>query len=121
AGGGSRPPPRTRRSPKAAPQPPTGEEAMGTKGEPAPAAAGGAARRGFIRTTSQAYAAALPVGGINVGSLMALTDLEPIWVILTIVAWLASPLIAGAASFLSIVSQGIPEEYAAAEPSPPGM
>lgn len=94
---------------------------MSKKDETVPAATWLAARRGFIRTTSQAYAAALPVGGINVGSLMALTDLEPIWVILTVVAWLASPLIAGAASFLSIVGAGVPEEYAAAEPSSPGM
>lgn len=79
-----------------------------------------AARRGFIRTTSQAYAAALPMGGVNVGALAALTDLEPLWIVLTIAAWAVSPLIAGAASFLSILGAGIPEEYVAAAVDPEG-
>lgn len=86
-----------------------------------PAATWLAARRGFIRTTAQAYAAALPVGGVNVAALAALTDLGTLWVVLTIAAWAVSPIIAGAASFLSIVGGGIPEEYAAAEPFPGGV
>lgn len=73
-----------------------------------------AARRAFIRTTAQSYAAVLPVGGVNVGALAALTDLEPLWLLLTIAAWVVSPIIAGAAAFLSIVGQGVPVEYVTA-------
>lgn len=76
-----------------------------------PAATWLAARRGFIRTTSQAYAAAIPVGGINVTALAALTDLGTTGIVLTAVAWAASPLLAGVASFLSIVGSGVPDEY----------
>lgn len=81
-----------------------------------PAATWLAARRGFIRTTSQAYAAAIPVGGINVAGLAALTDLDTTALVLTAAAWLGSPLLAGVASFLSIVGSGVPDEYASAVP-----
>jgi hypothetical protein len=88
-----------------------------------PAATWLAARRGFIRTTAQSYAAALPVGGVNVAALAALTELGTFGLTLTIVAWVLAPLIAGLASFLSIVGGGIPSEYAAAVPfdNPPDM
>lgn len=80
-----------------------------------------AARRGFLRTTAQAYAAAIPVGGVNVVALTALSDLGPWLLGLTVAAWLLSPLIAGTAAFLQIVGSGIPDEYAAAAavPLPP--
>ncbi len=70
-----------------------------------------AARRGFIRTTAQAYAAALPLGGLNAGVLLALLDLPTLVIVLTIGSWLISPIIAGAISFLSIVGDGVPDEY----------
>lgn len=70
-----------------------------------------AARRGFIRTTSQGYAAALPIGGINVAALTAMTELGTTPLVLTGLAWIGSPLIAGLASFLSIVGAGVPDEY----------
>lgn len=79
-----------------------------------PAATWLAARRGFIRTTAQAYAAALPIGGINVAALTAMTELGTTPLVLTGLAWAGSPLIAGVASFLSIVGAGVPDEYGTA-------
>lgn len=76
-----------------------------------PAATWLAARRGFIRTTAQAYAAALPIGGLNVAALTTLTELDTIPLVLTGIAWFGSPLVVGVASFLSIVGSGVPDEY----------
>lgn len=81
-----------------------------------------AARRAFIRTTAQAYAAALPIGGVNVVLLEQLTTAGSTALLLTAGAWIASPLIAGSAAFLSIVGAGVPDEYAAAaRSSEPGL
>ncbi|NGZ99382.1 M15 family metallopeptidase [Nocardioides sp. W3-2-3] len=73
-----------------------------------------AAKRGFIRTTAQAYAATIPAGGISAAALAgALDDPQPVLLIASIAAWLVTPLAAGAASYLSILSNGIPAEYSA--------
>ena len=71
-----------------------------------------AAKRGFVRTTSQAYAATLTTGisaSVVLGVVAGTVELAPTVVTLSIA--LLSPLLAGAASYLSIVSRGIPEEY----------
>lgn len=80
-----------------------------------PAAARLAAKRGFVRTTAQAYAAAIPTGGISAAALSQVIDNPNPWLIGTAVAaWVISPPLAGLASFLTFISQGIPDEYVAA-------
>jgi len=84
-----------------------------------PADAQLAAKRGFIRTTAQAYGTAL-AGGITI---VAVSDAfqrasSGDWVPLVIAAAVTviSPIIAGAASYFSILSAGIPADYQPAEP-----
>lgn len=77
-----------------------------------PADARRAAKRGFIRTTSQSYATAL-AGGISASAVLAFLE-DPHWVAFVVLAavTLVSPLAAGAASYLQILHNGIPEDYA---------
>jgi len=71
-----------------------------------------AAKRGFIRTTFQAYAATIPSGGISAAVLASVLDSpDPKAVLVTVAAALLSPPLAGLASYLSITSKGIPEDY----------
>jgi len=70
-----------------------------------------AARRAFIRTTAQSYAAALPVGGLSVGTVAAYVDMPPSLLVVSILSWLAAPPIAGLTAYLSMVADGIPEDY----------
>jgi hypothetical protein len=71
-----------------------------------------AAKRGFIRTTAQSYAATLTTG-ITAATAIALYngEIEIIPTAITAAVALVSPLLAGAASYLSIISKGIPEDY----------
>lgn len=75
-----------------------------------------AAKRGFIRTTAQAYSTSL-LGGISASVIINTIEGEPNWVALGITAGVAvvSPLLAGAASFLSIIAKGVPADYLDAE------
>lgn len=105
---------------RAAEEPPTEGNPMTEKLIPANASL--AAKRGFIRTTAQAYGTAL-AGGITA---VALTDAigqvqsgNPLPLIVTTAVTVVSPLIAGAASFFSILSRGIPADYEPAEPETP--
>lgn len=67
-----------------------------------------AAKRGFIRTTTQALSVTIPTAGIT-GAALSSSDPSTIgWAVL---AGLISSLGAGAASYFSIISKGIPEEY----------
>ncbi|GAB3616036.1 hypothetical protein GCM10027416_05930 [Okibacterium endophyticum] len=77
-----------------------------------PASVKTAAKRGFIRTTSQAYATAL-AGGISASVIIATLQGGADWAAIgiTVGVTVVSPLLAGAASFLSIISKGVPEEY----------
>lgn len=71
-----------------------------------------AAKRGFVRTTAQAFAASIPTAGVSAGSLIALVqDPDPVVLICTAVAAVVSPLLAGVASYLSIIGAGIPTAY----------
>lgn len=74
-----------------------------------------AAKRGFIRTTAQAYAATLTTG-ISATIVVGLVtgDVDPLVTGVTLGVALVSPLLAGAASYLSILSKGIPEDYVTA-------
>lgn len=77
-----------------------------------PEAAQRAAKRGFIRTTAQAYATAL-AGGISTATILAVVtgELALTPLLITLAVTLVSPLLAGAASYASLLAAGIPEEY----------
>lgn len=71
-----------------------------------------AAKRGFIRTTAQAAAATLTTGvSASVVLGVATGQVELVPTVVTLGIALVSPLIAGAASYLSILSNGIPDDY----------
>jgi len=71
-----------------------------------------AAIRGFIRTTAQAYAASIPTGGVSAAAIIALvSDPDPLVLVATAAAALLSPLLAGLASYLSILASGVPVDY----------
>jgi hypothetical protein len=75
-----------------------------------------AAKRGFIRTTAQAYAATLTTGiSASVVLGIAAGEVQLVPTLLTLGISLVSPLLAGGASYLSITAAGIPEEYASTE------
>lgn len=77
-----------------------------------PAAVVLAAKRGFVRTTAQAYAATIPAGGVS-ATLLAQAAADPAAFALAATAALVSPLLAGLASYLSIIGSGVPTEYQA--------
>lgn len=78
-----------------------------------PADARLAAKRGFIRTSAQALAATIPLGGVTGAALSGLDWVVVAW---ALAAAVLSSLAAGAVSYLTILSSGIPEDYAPALP-----
>ena len=71
-----------------------------------------AAKRGFIRTTFQALAATLTTGVSATVVLGVVSgEVEVIPTAVTLAVALVSPFIAGAASYLSITANGIPNDY----------
>ena len=82
-----------------------------------PAAIVTAAKRGFIRTTAQAYAATLTTGVPSATAIVALVQDSTGWLLAGVTLGLAvlSPPIAGLASYLSIISKGVPEDYLVSE------
>ena len=75
-----------------------------------PAATRLAAKRGFVRTATQSLASAIPTTAIAIG-------LSGDWLLgvgLGAGGAVATALLAGLASYLSIISKGVPEEYVAA-------
>lgn len=75
-----------------------------------PAAVKLAAKRGFIRTATQSLSAAIPTSAIAI----VLSGDWWLGVGLGVASAVATALMAGAASYLSIISKGVPEEYVAA-------
>lgn len=71
-----------------------------------------AAKRAFLRTTAQAFAASVPTGGIAIASIVGLIT-EPDWIVIiaTILAAILTPFLAGLSAYLNILSKGIPEAY----------
>lgn len=71
-----------------------------------------AAKRAFIRTTYQAYAATIPAGGISAAAIVAFAQ-EPNWLTagITIGAAVLSPPLAGLAAYFAWTAKGIPEDY----------
>lgn len=73
-----------------------------------------AAKRGFVRTAAQSLSAAIPTSAIAV-------TLSGDWALglgLGLAGGVVTALLAGAASYLSIISKGVPEEYIAAGETP---
>lgn len=68
-----------------------------------------AAKRGFVRTSTQALAATIPTAGIT-GA--ALSSGDPVAIAWSVGAAVLSSLGAGFVSWLQITSSGIPEDYA---------
>lgn len=79
-----------------------------------------AAKRGFVRTTAQGYAATLS-GGIATSAVLSIVqgEIDLLTVGVTLGVALVSPLLAGLASYLSITSKGVPEEYQEATAATP--
>ena len=67
-----------------------------------------AAKRGLVRTTTQALATTIPTAGIT-GA--ALSGADPVTVAWAVGAGVLSSLAAGVVSWLQITSSGIPEDY----------
>lgn len=71
-----------------------------------------AAKRGFIRTTAQSYGATLTTGiSASVVTGLATGEVQVVPTVITLVVALVAPVIAGAASYFSILGDGIPEDY----------
>lgn len=78
-----------------------------------PAALNLAAKRAFIRTTYQAYAATLTTGIPSAAAIVALIQDPTGWLLagVTLALAVVSPPLAGLASFASIISKGLPADY----------
>lgn len=71
-----------------------------------------AAKRGFIRTTAQSYGATLTTGiSASVVTGVVTGEVQVVPTIITLAVALVAPVIAGAASYFSILGDGIPEDY----------
>lgn len=69
-----------------------------------------AAKRGFIRTATQTLSSVIPITAIAIPT----TGDGLLGVALGVGGALTSSLLAGTASYLSIISAGVPDEYTAA-------
>lgn len=69
-----------------------------------------AAKRGFVRTATQSLASVIPITAIAIPT----TGDALVGVGLGVAGAVVTALLAGAASALSIISKGIPEDYQAA-------
>lgn len=72
-----------------------------------------AAKRAFVRTTTQAYAAML-AAGVTATAVLAVIrgDVDLVETAVTAAVTVAAPPLAGLQAYLSVTSKGIPEEYA---------
>ena len=75
-----------------------------------------AAKRGFVRTATQSLASVIPITAIAIPT----TGDALVGIGLGVAGAVVTALLAGAASALSIISQGIPEDYQAAPERPGG-
>lgn len=73
-----------------------------------------AAKRGFVRTATQSLASVIPITAIAIPT----TGDALVGIGLGVAGAVVTALLAGAASALSIISKGIPEDYQAAPESP---
>lgn len=75
-----------------------------------------AAKRGFVRTATQSLASVIPITAIAIPT----TGDALLGIGLGVAGAVTTALLAGAASALSIISNGIPEDYQAAPERPGG-
>lgn len=75
-----------------------------------------AAKRGFVRTATQSLASVIPITAIAIPT----TGDALVGVGLGVAGAVVTALLAGAASALSIISNGIPEDYQATPEHPDG-
>lgn len=73
-----------------------------------------AAKRGFVRTATQSLASVIPITAIAIPT----TGDALLSIGLGVAGAVASAILAGSASALSIISKGIPKDYQAAPESP---
>jgi len=79
-----------------------------------PAAIRLAAKRAFVRTTLQGYAATIPAGGLTSAAILAVVqNPDPLVLGTTVAAAVLTPPLAGLASWLDITYKGIPSDYQA--------
>lgn len=71
-----------------------------------------AAKRAFVRTLYQAFAATLG-GGITASAILSVIngEIDPVVVGVTLGVALVAPLIGAGAAYFDIASKGIPEDY----------
>lgn len=71
-----------------------------------------AAKRAFIRTTAQAYAATLTTG-VSASVILGLAtgEVQLLPTVITVGVALVAPVLAGAASYADILGRGIPADY----------
>lgn len=72
-----------------------------------------AAKRAFVRTTTQAYAAVLATG-VTATAVIAVIrgDIDFIETAVTAAVTISAPPLAGLVAYLNVTSKGIPSEYA---------
>lgn len=72
-----------------------------------------AAKRAFVRTTYQAYAATLSAGLPSATAIVALIQNPTGWLLagITVALAVVSPLAAGAAAYLQWTAKGLPDDY----------
>lgn len=72
-----------------------------------------AAKRGLVRTSFQAYAATLTASVPSAATLLGIIGDRSQWALAltTLAIAVVSPILAGLASYLSIISNGLPQEY----------
>lgn len=73
-----------------------------------------AARRAFIRTTAQAYAASLTVGLLTSVVSLLVDYGQWLTVIVAVLLAIVSPLLAGLVAYFQWIAKGIPEDYTTA-------
>lgn len=78
-----------------------------------PADARRAARRAYLRTMVQGYQSALAGLAITAGGIVAILR-DPEWTLyaITAVVWLLTPHVGALSAYLSVLRDGIPEDYA---------
>ena len=71
----------------------------------------------FIRTSAQALAATLSTVAVTVASVYGvITNPDPTFIIASVIAGFASPLLAGTVAALNIAATGVPSAYTSSEP-----
>ena len=76
-----------------------------------------AAKRAFIRTLAQGYESALAGLVVSAASITALLkDPDQVVYLITAAVWLVSPFVGATRAYLSIIRDGIPEDYIPSNP-----